>query len=266
MSLYGASAETCHLSISSPSAGGVGSGAYTAAVLFMPNLFGGSATIWQGYDGSNFSHRGLYVDGDMWCLNEQADTNIPSFGNPQQWYWLVVSKASVTEAPRAHWAIYDPTNPMSWSHLDALTTQVPRSDITRVCLGDEFGAAFKGNIACIAMFTSELSDSVISAVCARSSADILAASPQFFAHWPQADGVGSTFHDIAGDGVETVRSGNWAVSTDPPSFSFALGRSGKPKVWNGSAWVQHSAKVYSGSTWDPHKMNGATVGGWITSK
>jgi len=266
MSLYGASTESCHVSISAPSAGGVGSGAYTAAALFMPNLFGGSATIWQGYDATNFSHRGLYVDGDMWCLSQQADTNIPSFGNPQQWYWLVVSRAAAVEAPRAHWAVYDPTNPMSWTHLDALSTQTVRPDITRVCLGDEFGAAFKGNIACLAMFTTELSDSTIAALFTRSSADILAATPQFFAHWPQADGVPSTFSEIAGGGVETVRSGNWAVSADPPSFNFALGRSGKPKVWDGSAWVQHTAKVYSGSTWDPHKMNGATAGGWITSK
>ncbi len=266
MSLYGASAESCHLSISSPSAGGVGSGAYTTAALFAPNLFGGSATIFQGYDASNFSHRGLYVDGDMWCLNEQADTNIPSFGNPAQWYWLVVSKAATTVAPRAHWAVYDGTNPMSWTHLDALTTQTPRSAITRLCLGDEFGAAFKGNIACLAAFTTELSDSTISALFAKSSADILAAAPQFFAHWPQADGVGSPFHDIAGGGVETVRSGNWAVSADPPGFNFALGRSGKPKVWNGSTWVQHTAKVYSGSTWDSHKMNGAVSGSWITSR
>lgn len=266
MSLYGASTETCHLSISSPAAGGVGSGAYTAAALFMPNLFGGSATIWQGYDATNFSHRGLFVDGDMWCLSEQADTNIPAFGNPQQWYWFAVSKAAATEAPRAHWAVYDGTSAMSWTHLDALATQAARPDVTRVCLGDEFGSAFKGNIACLAIFTTELTDSTIAALFSRSSADILAASPQFFTHWPQADGIGSAFHDIAGGGVETVRSGNWAVSADPSSFNFALGRSGKPKVWNGSSWVQHTAKVWDGSGWNSSKLNGDSAGTWIASK
>ncbi len=90
--------------------------------------------------------------------------------------------------------------------------------------------------------------------------------PQFFVHWPEADGIDSAFVDIAGGGVETVRSGNWAVSADPPGFSFALGRSGKPKVWDGSSWSQRQGKVWNGSSWVSSKMNGDTVGGWITSK
>jgi hypothetical protein len=232
----------------------------------MPNLFGGSATIWRGYDASNFSHRGLYVDGDMWLPNEQADTNIPSFGNPQTWYWFVVTKASVDEAPRSHWATYTSSGALTWVHLDAATVQVVRSPTNRLCLGDEFGSAFKGNIACLAAFAAEATDSAIESLFVRSSLNVLSASPQFFAHWPQAAGIGSPFADIAGGGVETVRTGNWDVSTDPPGFDFSLGRSGKPKVWNGSSWVQHQAKSYDGSLWVPSKMNGVSGSGWIMSK
>lgn len=266
MSLYGAGTETCHLTVSAPSAGGVGSGAYTVGALFMPNLFGGSANIWRGYDASNFSYRGLYCDGDMWVINEQADTNIPSFGNPQNWYWFVVTKAATTVAPRVHWATYTSSGAMSWVHLDALSTQIPKAAITRLCLGDEFGSPFKGNIACLTAFTSQMNDPDVELFFQRSSADILALTPQFFMHWPQADGIGSAFHDIAGGGVETIRTGNWDVSADPPGYSFALGRSGKPKVWNGTSWVTHQSKTYNGTSWVPSKMNGTTGSGWITSK
>jgi hypothetical protein len=232
----------------------------------MPNLFGGSAMIWRGYDSSNFSHRGLYVDGDMWVTDEQTDTNIPSFGNPQNWYWLAVTKTAASAVTRAHWAVYDGTNPMAWSHVDALASQPSANAINRVCLGDEFSTQFRGNLACLSLFTTAMTDAAVESLFLRDSASILAATPKFFAHWPQAAGIGSTFHDLAGGGVETIRSGNWDVSADPPNFSFSLGRSGKPKVWDGSAWGQHQGKTWNGSTWVPHAIDGATVGGWITSK
>ena len=44
------------------------------------------------------------------------------------------------------------------------------------------------------------------------------------------------------------------------------GRSGKPKVWTGSAWTQRQAKNYDGSSWDLCKMSGATGDGWVESK
>lgn len=44
------------------------------------------------------------------------------------------------------------------------------------------------------------------------------------------------------------------------------GRSGKPKIWNGSAWVKHQAKHYNGSGWLSAKMAGATGAGWVESK
>lgn len=266
MSLYGAQTENCHLTVSAPSAGGVGDGAYTVAILFKPNLFNGAQMIWRAYNSSNFSHRGLYVDGDMWIINEQADTNIPSFSNPPQWYWFVASKSSADEAPRAHWAVYDATNPFSWTHLDALSVQVARPQINRLCLGDEFDMQFRGNVACWVAFTSELSDLDIELFFERSSSDIMSASPQFFMHWPEAAGVSGAFEDIAGGGVETIRTGNWAVSADPPNYNFSLGPSGKPKVWDGSSWVQRQTKTYNGTIWVPAKMAGATVTGWVTSR
>jgi hypothetical protein len=44
------------------------------------------------------------------------------------------------------------------------------------------------------------------------------------------------------------------------------GRSGKPKIWSGSAWTKRQAAAYNGSSWSPSKLAGATDDGWVTSK
>lgn len=266
MSLYGSQTENCHLTMSAPSAGGIGDGAYTVAALYMPNVFGGGQIIWRGYNPSNFSQRGLYVDGDMWMINEQADTNIPSFSNPPIWYWFVVTKGAADEAPRAHWATYDPMNPLAWTHLDAVSVQIARPQINRLCLGDEFGSQFKGNIACWVAFTTETTDFDIELFFGNSSADIMSMNPQFFMHWPEAAGISSPFEDLAGGGVETIRTGNWATSSDPPGYDFSLGPSGKPKIWDGSSWVQHSIRSFNGTDWIPSKIAGGTATGWTVSR
>jgi hypothetical protein len=266
MSLRGAVFDECHLTLTAPSAGVIGTGAYTVAALYMPNTFDSSATIWKAYTSSNFSQRGLYCDGDMWLPSQQADTNIPSFSNPQQWYWFVITKAAITEAPRAHWAVYNASGTLTWSHLDASSNQASDSNINRICLADEFGDEFKGNIACLTAFSHEMSDVEIEELFLRNSSFIIAANPQFFVHWPESIGLGSPFQDIAGGGIESIRSGSWSMSSDPPGFDFNLGRSGKPKIWNGSSWNQHQAKSWNGSLWASSNMNGATAEGWVTSK
>jgi len=43
-------------------------------------------------------------------------------------------------------------------------------------------------------------------------------------------------------------------------------RSGKPKVWDGSAWVPRPAKVWNGSTWVPAKMKSYNGTDWVTAK
>lgn len=44
------------------------------------------------------------------------------------------------------------------------------------------------------------------------------------------------------------------------------GRSGKPKVWNGTSWVGHPAKYWNGSAWVIAPMTGYDGTGFITSK
>ena len=252
--------------MSTPSAGGIGTGAYTVAILFMPNLFGGEQMIWKAYEPSNFSHRGLYVNGDMWMINEQAETNIVSFGNPQQWYWFVATKSAANEAPRAHWAIYEETGPLLWSHIDAISSQSNANLINRLCLGDEFGDEFKGTVACLTAFETEMDDAQIGALFTRNSLDIMDASPDFFVHWPEADGIVSSFEDLGGGGLETIRTGSWANVVDPPGFDFSLERSGKPKIWTGTDWVQYPVKTFQDDAWVLNKILGHDGIQWVTSK
>lgn len=45
-----------------------------------------------------------------------------------------------------------------------------------------------------------------------------------------------------------------------------VGRSGKPKIWSGSAWVSHQAKVWNGSSWVNAAMAGHNGTAWTKSK
>lgn len=40
-------------------------------------------------------------------------------------------------------------------------------------------------------------------------------------------------------------------------------RYGRPKVWNGSSWVEHDSKTWNGSTWDFHRVKGRVTGDWV---
>lgn len=46
----------------------------------------------------------------------------------------------------------------------------------------------------------------------------------------------------------------------------AIPRTGKAKVWNGSAWVSHPAKVWDGSSWVDHSMKGWDGSSWTLGK
>jgi hypothetical protein len=96
----------------------------------------------------------------------------------------------------------------------------------------------------------------------------MAQSPQFYVHFPEAAGMGSPFVDIAGGGVETIRTGTMSVTADPPNFDFSLTppRTGKPKVWSGTAWDNHPSKVWNGSAWVAHPANGYTGTDFVLAK
>jgi hypothetical protein len=44
------------------------------------------------------------------------------------------------------------------------------------------------------------------------------------------------------------------------------GRSGKPKIWNGTTWTARQAKVWNGSSWQNARISGHNGIDWITTK
>lgn len=44
------------------------------------------------------------------------------------------------------------------------------------------------------------------------------------------------------------------------------GRSGKPKVWGGSAWTKHTAKVWNGTSWVAAPISGHDGTDWVVSQ
>lgn len=67
-------------------------------------------------------------------------------------------------------------------------------------------------------------------------------------------------------------SGFWVAAVQTFSYSGGGGGggprpgTGRPKVWNGSAWVAHDAKVWNGSAWVAHKAKGWDGSNWVESK
>lgn len=262
MSLFSATSAQ-HLTITAPGATGLVQGPYTVATLYR-NVANFGVNLWFGYQANNFSKISVFYDGDVYVDFAQWDGNLSI--STAVWRWIVASKSSATEAPRVHVADYASSGALTWQHNDTNSARGNWPAIDRFTFGDEFGSGFLGDLACHAAFTTELSDAAIEGLFERSSLDILSMSPQFFTHWPLADGIGAPFVDLAGGGVETIRTGTWSASSDPTGFNFDLGRSGKPKTWNGSSWDKHQAKVWNGSNWDPHPMSGYHDSAFVLSK
>ena len=252
-----------HITITSPGAASIPQGGYTIGVLYK-NLAFSAAFLWNAYRSDNFSNINMYVDGDIWVNFQAADSNV-DLSSPT-WRYYVVTKADNTATPRAHWADFTSSGALSWSHANFPGTQGDFAAMNRFSIGDEFGNGMRGDLANLVGFTSDNNDAGVEAIFGRTSSGILATTPQFFVHFPEAAGLGSSFVDLAGGGVETIRTGDWSATTDPAGYSFTLGRSGKPKTWNGSSWPQHSAKAWTGSAWVEHPMKGHDGSSFVTAK
>jgi hypothetical protein len=252
-----------HLTITAPGAAALVTGPFTVATLFKQNA-GRNSYVWFAYKSDNFTAAQLFCDTDVWVGFNSYDSNFDL--STAIWRWLVVTKSGSNVAPRVHVGTYSPTGSHSWVHGDVSGTMAAGAAMNRFTFGDEFGQGPDGEYAVLTAFTQEFSDAQVEARFVRSSSGILGLSPQFFTHFPFASGIGSSFVDLAGGGVETIRTGTWSNSADPTGFDFSLGRSGKPKVWDGSSWNQHPAKVWNGSSWVTHPMSAYDGSSFVVSK
>lgn len=259
----GSANDSQHLTITAPGAVDIPTGPYTVAMLYK-NIANQSVQAWKAYAPDNFAKLDLYYDGDVWVSFTQWDGNLPI--NTPIWRWVIITKDVASEPVGVHVANYASSGAFSWTHDFTNGNKGPNDDLNRFSIGDEFGDGFRGDLALLTAFESEFSNAAIEATFLRSSLAIMSLTPQFFVHFPQAEGIGSPFMDLAGGGVETIRTGTWTASADPPGFDFSLGRTGKPKVWNGSSWVAHPAKVWNGSSWDIFPMSGYDGSEFVVSK
>lgn len=267
MSLWADTFDNGHTTITAPTAGAIGTGAYTLACLYKPNFFA-AGFLFTAYKPDNFSYHGVSFGGSTGILSYYGSLDLgdPNYANPPIWVWLAVTKGAPDGIPRLHMARYTDTGVITWMHADGDSTHFNRGAINRICIGDEFGSSFRGNLSNLSAFTREMADAEIEATFQRSSAGIMAEVPQFFVHFPASINLSDSFVDLAGGGVETIRSGVWQVSADPTNFDYSLGRSGKPKTYDGSSWSQHKAKVWNGTTWVDHKMAGHDGTDFVISK
>jgi len=262
MSLHGSTDFAEHLSIFSPGCPTLPSAPYTVACLFQ-NLPGKDSNLWYAYQPENFAQVNLYFDGSLWN-NFKQSTDFLDISS-SHWYWLITAKMEGDVAPESHVATYSESGVLTWSHSFMNGTRANYQNMNRFSIGDEFANGMEGDMALLAAWTSKLSNAEIEAIFLRSSKAILDAGPQFFVHFPEAGGLAEPFVDLAGGGTEASRSGPWTMSADPPSFDFSLGRSGKPKVWDGTSWNPHDAKVWDGSSWTSHPMAGFDGTSWVVA-
>ncbi len=61
-------------------------------------------------------------------------------------------------------------------------------------------------------------------------------------------------------------NGYFAGALQTFTYADAAARSGKAKVWDGTAWTSHSAKVWDGTAWVAHDMKGWNGTAWIKGK
>lgn len=253
-----------HITISAPAASNLLNGPRTVGVLFK-NLASTGTQVWFVYDTSNFSQMNLYFDGDLWESFKTWDSNF-DISTPI-WRWLVLTRSSTNPSThRGHVATFTSSGALSWTHGDFSGTRPNFLNVNRFTIGDEFGSGMLGDMAVLTAYAEDLDDAGVAARFGRSSADLLAASPLFFTHFPESAGIGSPFADLAGGGVETIRTGSWTASDDPDGYVFSSTRSGKVKRWNGSGWDQHPVKRWNGSAWVTYPIKGYDGSSFVTAK
>lgn len=244
-------------------------GPVTIGTLWCPDWFGGSTLMWIAYKADNFQCHSQYSEtNNMWSEAIHASMGYGDVSNPPKWSWFVLTASSPSAVPRMHYGAYAETGDLTWIHADCDGSWPSRADSVDFNIGDPFGGTSRGNFAVSVGYEFGMTDAEVESIFERSSSQLLAAGPDLMFHWPEADGV--AWDDQAGDAIllSARVSGPWAPSADPPGFDFALAppRTGQPKIWNGTQWVNHPLKVWNGSAWVEHPVKGHDGTDWVLSK
>lgn len=213
-------AADASVNMSAGSAGAVGFGAYTIAVLVRPTV-GNNNCGFLRCDASAVQQRGFIEDTlKLFGANDFSS----GFGSLTQgnWYVAAQSKAAGSNLYRFHLWPYasDGSGTMSHGTSTGAANQGDGSaiDAVRIGIADDRG---NGLIAAVGLWTSALSDGQLDTLVSTSLSAWSALSPAeliSLENWSGATGCTA----VVGTSTQSSITGSVGVGANPPSFSFSL--------------------------------------------
>jgi hypothetical protein len=195
-------------------------GPITIAVLAHPSTATFTAWSVQGRNGTSGVWSILVDSGKLFCEGDFG-TGGPSHGTG--WCWYVLTKAAGSVIPR--WHMHDLTAATAWVHQnDTANVGDGSGPITNIMVGSTGSAAqtWRGRIAIVAAWASELSDLQVEAACTLVAADTKAALPNWMVRLNQASTATSVLDDTGGGGDQSALSGTAVDGDDPPGYNYSI--------------------------------------------
>jgi len=215
-------AAVTYISMTAGSAGGVGSGAYTMAVLVQPatNTVGFAASLASG----TINRELLEDTGALFGLNDFSS----GFGalTNGTWYLAAQSKASGSNTYRHHlWAYAsDGSGTMSHGVSSGSANQGDGSTATELRIGSNDNRA-NGLISVVGYWTRVLSDAELDSMKSNLLSawrDVSGGQPAALISLQNWNGTtGCT--DVIGTSTQSSVTGTISAGAEPPSFDFTLG-------------------------------------------
>lgn len=207
----------------SPGGAPIDQGPITVAVLAKANSVAGftmwtcrgsktGTAIW-GFLTSNNAGPKLFAENDFGSGVSGLSTS---------WRWYVMSKASGgASIPRIH--VWDLSG--AWTHTDNTAGVADGTGpIDTIYVGGNGSGTngWRGSIACVATWSSALSDAAIEAAMTLRAADVFGATPGWMIRLNQSSTATSVTDDTGGGGNQSAITGTSIDADDPPGFSYAL--------------------------------------------
>lgn len=143
-------------------------------------------------------------------------------GLSTSWRWYVMTKASGgASVPRMH--VWDLSG--AWSHTDnSAGVADGTGPIDTIYVGSQNGSAngWRGSIAMVAVFGSELNDTSVEATFTLAALDTYNATPAWMIRLNQASTATGVTDDTGGGGDQSAISGTSVDADDPAGFDYSL--------------------------------------------
>ena len=196
------------------------------------------AAVW-GFLTSNNAGPKLFAENDF-------GTGVA--GLSTSWRWYVMTKASGSALPRFH--VWDLAG--AWSHTsNDVNTADGTGPIDTIYVGSQTGSAngWRGSIAVVAAWASELSDVGIEAAMTLSAADTFGAARDWMIRLNQASAADAVTDDTAGGGDQTAISGTTVDADDPAGYDYSLASAAGPAatLWDGTDEVAVTLALWDGT-------------------